>query len=246
MRHGHSCHAPPDMHETLTSTRPLTIAHRAGNDPARARLAWEAGADLIEADVWLYRGRLEVRHTKTMRGLPILWDRWSLASGWRPRMLLEDLLCAVPPEAGLLLDLKGNDSRLSDAVLRTLAAHARTGHLAVCSQNWTHIDAFSHCPGVTTIHSVGKRHRLRPLLAHLGAHDGHAQAAISIHKHLLDQGTVRELKAIATPVITWPVNDAAEAESLIAWGVDGIISDDLEVVRQIASTRGGGRYTSSQ
>ena len=76
------------------------IAHRAGNDPAHARSAWEAGADLIEADVWLYRGRLEVRHTKTMRGLPLLWDRWSLAPGWGPRLLLGDRYRASHPRRG--------------------------------------------------------------------------------------------------------------------------------------------------
>jgi glycerophosphoryl diester phosphodiesterase len=237
---------PRDIYEPLASTRPLIIAHRAGNDPALARLAWEAGADVIEMDVWLYRGHLEVRHTRTMRALPLLWDRWSLAPGWGPRLLLDDVLNATPLGAGLLLDLKGNDPRLPGEILQALGAHPRPGHIAVCSQNWTHIDAFSDSPDVRAIHSVGKRHRLRPLLAHLGGRNERAPAGISIHKRLLNAGVVRELRAVATPVMTWPVNDRAEAATLVAWGVDGVISDDLELIGQIASARRDARYTSIQ
>ena len=36
----------------------LLLAHRAGNDLERLRLAESAGADVVEADVHLHRGRL--------------------------------------------------------------------------------------------------------------------------------------------------------------------------------------------
>jgi glycerophosphoryl diester phosphodiesterase len=42
----------------------LVVAHRAGNDLARLRAALDAGADLVEADIHAFRGRLEVRHHK--------------------------------------------------------------------------------------------------------------------------------------------------------------------------------------
>ena len=41
----------------------LRVAHRAGNDLDRLVVALDGGADLVEADVHLRRGRLEVRHT---------------------------------------------------------------------------------------------------------------------------------------------------------------------------------------
>ena len=44
----------------------LHVAHRAGNTPDLLTAALADGADLVEADVHLYRGRLEIRHTKTM------------------------------------------------------------------------------------------------------------------------------------------------------------------------------------
>ena len=62
---------------------PLLIAHRAGNDPAHLRAAEDAGADVIEADLHLWRGRLELRHLKTAGPLPVYWDRWALAPPWR-------------------------------------------------------------------------------------------------------------------------------------------------------------------
>lgn len=221
----------------LPAVRPLTIAHRAGNDLALAHTAHEAGADFIEADVWLHRGRLEVRHTKTMPMLPLLWDRWSIEPGWCPRLLLQQLLDGLPAETGLMLDLKGNDPRLAGAVMHALNAQPRTGLVAVCSSNWSHVDAFFGYVGVTPIHSVGKARRVRPLFAHLASHTGHEPATVSIHQRLLDPGTIRALKDAQAQLITWPVNDATRAEELLSSGVDGVISDDINLVRRLVAAR---------
>ena len=60
----------------MTEPRPLlAVAHRSGNTVAGLREALDAGVDLVEADVHAYRGRLEVRHHRSMGGLPFLWDR---------------------------------------------------------------------------------------------------------------------------------------------------------------------------
>ena len=88
---------------------PLLIAHRAGNEPERLRAAERGGADVIEADLHLRRGRLELRHLKTVGSLPVYWDRWALAPPWRRFDDLGDLLAAAQPETALLLDLKGRD-----------------------------------------------------------------------------------------------------------------------------------------
>jgi hypothetical protein len=71
---------------------PFLVAHRAGNDLARLRHAEDLGIPLIEADVHLFAGRLEVRHLQTVGPLPIFWDRWALAPPWAPRLLLAELL----------------------------------------------------------------------------------------------------------------------------------------------------------
>lgn len=196
--------------------------------------------------MWRYRDRLEVRHAKTIRCLPLLWDRWRLVPGWRRRLSLDQLLLTVPPEAGLMLDLKGNDPHLPDAVLQALRACRRTGHVAICSRHLAQVDALAARGDITAIYSVSKAHHLRPLLDHLAARGAQPQAGISIHRRLLDPAMARELRSLAAPIITWPVNDAGLARTLVSWGVDGVISDDLGLVRELAASRRDGRYPSNQ
>src|SRR6188508_3273249 len=84
---------------------PFIVAHRAGNDLARLRRAERVRPGLVEADVHLFRGRLEVRHLKTLGPLGVLWDRWYLAPPGTPRLELHELLAAT--DTALMLDLKG-------------------------------------------------------------------------------------------------------------------------------------------
>ena len=86
---------------------PFIVAHRAGNDLELLRRAEALRPRLIEADVHLYAGRLEARHLKTLGPLPLLWDRWYLASPRTPRLRLAALLEGASPETTLMLDLKG-------------------------------------------------------------------------------------------------------------------------------------------
>lgn len=88
------------------------VAHRAGNDPAAAVAALAAGADAVEADVYVFRGRVELRHART---LGPWWSRRFEVDGWRPRLVpaarprpvLADLLAAIDPDALVMLDIKG-------------------------------------------------------------------------------------------------------------------------------------------
>ena len=60
---------------TAVAQEPFVVAHRAGNDLELLRCAARARSRVIEADVHLYAGRLEVRHLKTLGPFPVLWDR---------------------------------------------------------------------------------------------------------------------------------------------------------------------------
>jgi glycerophosphoryl diester phosphodiesterase len=206
------------------------IAHRAGNHPARLRAAEELGVDFVEADVWLHRGRLEVRHEKTAGPLPVLWDRWSLASGWTPRFGLAELVQAARPDTVLLLDLKGLNRALPALVLETLVEHAPGRPFAVCSQNWDFLDTLCNCPEATTFYSVGNDRQLRALPHRL---DRAGRHAVSIHSRLLDPGTVRSIKERASAVVPWRVHSTAHARQLLGWGVDGINADDLALLRDL-------------
>src|SRR5690348_2407672 len=109
---------------TPRATGAFVIAHRAGNDLARLRQAQRLGIAVVEADLHLYAGRIEVRHLKTLGPVPVLWDRWTLAPPWAPRLRLERLLAAVGAHTELMLDLKGRDRRLPALVAAALGEHA--------------------------------------------------------------------------------------------------------------------------
>jgi hypothetical protein len=206
--------------ETRTT---FVVAHRAGNDLGRLEIASTLELPLAEADVHLYRGRLEVRHLKTAGPLPLLWDRWALAPRWTPRLELDSLLAAAADAAPeLMLDLKGHDARLSERVAGALAGFDR--RVTVCSQDWRLLDPFADVPGVRVVHSVGGIRALRRLPRQRRL-DG-----ISIHRGLLDAATVHALRSIADTIMSWPVESLAEARRLSALGVDGLISQAFEPI----------------
>jgi glycerophosphoryl diester phosphodiesterase len=210
--------------------RPLLVAHRAGNDLARLRMAEELGADLVEADVWRYRGRLEIRHEKTTGPLPVLWDRWSLAPGWTPRFKLAELLQLAAPETVLFFDLKGWSQRLPEQMLSVLRERAPGRPYAVSSRNWGMLDLFWGRPEATVFFSVGNPRQYRAILARL-ERDG--PLAVSIHARLLDQRSVQCLTSRGALVVPWQVTSLAHAQRLLAWGVDGVSVDDLRILRDL-------------
>jgi hypothetical protein len=207
------------------STSPSTfiVAHRAGNDLARLRAAEALELPLVEADVHLFGGRLEVRHRKTVGPIPILWDRWELAPPWAPRLLLEELLTAAAPGTELMLDLKGHDRRLPGRVLAEIEAAGPPGRLTVCSQDWRLLEPLAGRPEIRVVHSVGNARQLARLRRR-----PEALAGVSIHERLLDAAVVAELRKRAALLLSWPVESVAQARRLAAWGVQGLISRRFE------------------
>jgi glycerophosphoryl diester phosphodiesterase len=196
------------------------VAHRAGNDLGRLRSAEALGIPLIEADVHLFAGRLEVRHLKTVGPLPILWDRWTLAAPWTPRLLLDELLGTAEP-GQLMLDLKTGGRRLPALVASAVAGH----EITICSQHWHLLDALDGAPGMRLVYSVGSARRLGDLRRRFS---GRQLAGISIHRGLLDPETVRDLRERADLLMSWPVEDAAQARTLSDWGVQGLITSRFD------------------
>jgi glycerophosphoryl diester phosphodiesterase len=208
-------------------TQPVVVSHRAANDLTALARAAAAGAQIVEADVHLHRGRLEVRHTKTLWPLPILWDRWYLADPFAPRLMLEDLLAATPRDVTLMLDLKGVKPGLGPAVARLLDADGERPTV-ICSRVWRHLPRFRGRPETVVLHSAGSPGQLRRLLARYrpGELEG-----VSVKRDLLTPEVVRELRRRAPRVWTWPVDDPALAARLASWGVTGFISDAPAALR---------------
>ena len=206
---------------------PFVVAHRAGNDLGMLRRAEALAPRLVEADLHLRRGRIEVRHLKTLGPLPLLWDRWRLAPGWKPRLQLRALLAAADPATELMLDLKGRDGRLARRVADALAGEARPPRITVCSRNWELLRPLEGLDGVRLVHSVGSHRQLRALRRRFA---GRRLEGISIHRDLLDAGSVADLRMRADMVMTWPVASADEARALAGWGVNGVITERFDAL----------------
>jgi glycerophosphoryl diester phosphodiesterase len=215
---------------------PIVIAHRFGNSLEGIRTAVAEGAAYLELDVWYSRGRLEVRHEKTFGPFPIEWDRWYVRWRQQEALLLSDVLDALPTGIGAMLDLKGGDRRLAPMVLETIRRYGSANRVMVSARLWDHLVSLREHPELLLFHSVGTKgqlRRVRPLL------DARAQDAICVHYRLLDDATVRELKQHVISVATWPINDATRLHRAMGWGVDAVITDNLDVVRHLSKPREG-------
>jgi len=51
----------------------------------------------------------------------------------------------------------------------------------------------------------------------------------------LTRAVLHEAQALGLKVVTWTVNEPAEMQRLIEWGVDGIISDRPDILRRVAA-----------
>jgi glycerophosphoryl diester phosphodiesterase len=212
----------------------LAVAHRAGNDLAVLREAAQLGADVIEADVHLHRGRLEVRHLKTMGPLPWLWDRWELHPASAERMLLDQLLDALPAGQTVMLDLKGV-GQVGAETLRHLHARSVEHPLWVCARWWPSSLAFRDAPWAKVLLSARGRAEIVRLRRRVRS--GPAPYGVSLHLSMLTPSLVTELQAAGSLVLTWPVDDGAALERARALGVDGAITKDLKIVTELTSAR---------
>ena len=211
--------------------QPLLIAHRFGNRVDSVAPSVRAGARLIEIDVWFHRGRIEVGHDKTLGPIPLRWDRWSLALGWRRKVRLPDVLAQVPPQVAPMFDLKGSHPRLPEALKQIIEEHIPGRPFFVSSQNWAYLEEFLDHEQAQVVRSVGSHEALEQMR---GALDSWTGAGIGLHVELLTPSVIDELLEGTPLILTWTINDIGRAKTLLDAGVRGIISDNLELIREIS------------
>jgi hypothetical protein len=195
----------------------LAVAHRAGNDVTTLRAAVDAGAHVLEADVHLHRGRLEVRHHKALGPLPWVWDRkgrpgvvpllrdsWDLRPAAAFPLRLPALLEAAGPGTSLMLDLKGV-GQVGPAVRRLLQDRTGDAPLLVCARWWPSVEALRGEPWARPVLSARGPTELARLHRRLAR--GPAVHGVSVHRSLLDAAVVRGLRQRVERVLTWPVDD---------------------------------------
>ena len=247
---------------------PLALAHRGGaHDPAglareNTLAAFEAavaaGYRYLETDVHLTAdGVLIAFHDDELdrvtdghgRIAQLPWDQVSRAriDGTEPVPTLRELLRALPrarvnidlkadgtPEATLwaLRELRATDrvciGSFSSARLRRFRRLARrdgvatsAGPLGVAALRLlpAAVSRWLHTPGLA--YQVPVWHRL-----------------LGVRIEVVTPGFVQAAHAIGRQVHVWTINDAAQMHRLFDLGVDGIVTDRLDVLAQVLAERG--------
>ena len=206
-------------------------AHRHGNDLALLASAEEAGADLVEVDVHLYRGRLEARHEKTVGPVPLVFERGVWRLQWNPaRLPFDAVLAVLGPDTRLHIDLKGWDRRLSRQVAERMGARS----YVVSSRVWWLLGPFRTHAGAQIVRSIGARWQRWFFLrwVRTGSPEGAA-----IRSDLLTARSALAIKERTSLLLVWRIDDRAQVEELQSWGADGVIVDSLPLAVDLLSRR---------
>lgn len=214
--------------------KPFASAHRAGNSRQGALTAIEAGADLLETDIWLHKGQLELRHKQTLGPLPILWEKWSIAPGWKPRYTLRQLLEDVPPEVLPFLDFKGTEMELGPAVLAELQRSAPERIVAICGRNYPQLQTIADEPNILCFYSVGTEEEWPAAKELIAASD---YPAASLDASLATPERMAWITSLGGIVVCWNVESEAQMQALRALGVDGFTTDSHNLLGKIRELR---------
>ncbi len=216
----------------------LAIAHRAGNSLPALQAAAEVGADVFEADVHAYGGRLEVRHEKSLGPLPWLWEKWELIpAASLPRLELVQLLDALDALAEpvqLMVDLKGPGT-VGVHVARLMHERLPDQPMLVCSRWWPGVRPFFGQSWASPVLSARNRAEMQQL--RMRVRRAEPPYGVSLHRSLLSRALVAELHERVEVVMTWPVNDPGALEEVLALGVTGVISDEADILRVLRADR---------
>jgi glycerophosphoryl diester phosphodiesterase len=213
----------------------LAVAHRAGNNLADLRAALAAGVDLVEADVHLYRGALEVRHRKAV-GPHYYWEQWTELNRRDSVVVphLREVLAVAAGDPRLMLDLKGPSLAVAPRVAASLRDHAPGVRFTVCTKQWRMLDAFAGNPEVGRVLSASDPLQLARLRARLRRERAYG---VSIRLSLLTSSVVAELHRATDRVLAWPVDTEEALARARRIGVTGVISKSLPMLKGIVAQR---------
>ncbi|MFJ4714832.1 glycerophosphodiester phosphodiesterase [Streptomyces sp. NPDC088785] len=250
----------PVRHPYLDHPGPLALAHRGGaaggleNTHAAFRRAVDLGYRYIETDVHATQdGRLVAFHDATLdrvtdaRGriadLPWSEVRHARVAGREPVPLFEDLLEAFP-------DVRWNvDVKAEPALVPLLDLLRRTrawDRVCVGSFSERRVARAQALAGPRLATSYGTKGvlglRLRSYGLPAALRDSAVCAQVPVAHgriRVVDGRFVRAAHARGLQVHVWTVNEESEMRRLLDLGVDGIVSDHIETLRDVLKDRGG-------
>ena len=210
---------------------PAIIAHGGGNAISRAHDFIASGADYLEVDLWMHRGRFEARHERRMRWLPLLFEKWYLSRVPSAMYGLEELLEETAGHAaGIFLDIKNGGAGAAALLRRILASNPHPRRVVASSQQWRALRAMRELtPEVDAFYSIDVRAKLDLFLS-VADRDTRPRG-VSCRHTLLDRRVVRLLHQRGLLVVAWTVDDVERARELVSWGIDGITTHKVEDMR---------------
>ena len=210
---------------------PTRILHRAGNFHDLLHLAGHPSVDAFEADVWVVRGKLIAHHERPV-------GKWLLTPPWvrgTDRVPLEVILEAVKNTSAFVVDLRSWVGDPAPDLARTLANSLDDfSHIYVTCESWVVADRLREwLPGLDVTYSVRSERQLHRYLREV---DEGARAAtpVTVRHTLIDDVVMLDaIRARAGRVGAWTVDDVERALELKRWGIDQIVSNQLQVLNAI-------------
>jgi glycerophosphoryl diester phosphodiesterase len=223
------------MHRVLEAlSRKAVVGHRGfprrrpENTIASFVAAVEAGADIIEMDVWKTADDVVVViHDGAVTApdgvLKVKEARWRELSGYRvdgePIPTLEGALQAVAGRAGVFVEVKDPEAAgLVGDVLRRVGAASWTAVISF------HEEALVPLKGLVPLGLIYAKPPGRIADARRLGLD-----LVLPHYRLATARAVNFAHRMGLKVVAWTVNDGRTMEGLWSRGVDGIASDDVEL-----------------
>lgn len=249
----------PVRHPYLDHPGPLALAHRGGaadgleNTVAAFRHAVGLGYRYIETDVHATAdGRLVAFHDDTLDRVTdghgrigdLPWEdvRHARVAGSEPVPLFEELLETFP-------DVRWNvDVKAEPALLPLLDLIGRTrawDRVCVGSFSEARVARAQALSGPRLATSYGTKGVLGLRLRSYGIPAALRRSAVCAQVpvshagiRVVDRRFVRAAHARGLQVHVWTVNDGDEMRRLLDLGVDGIVSDHIETLRDVLKDRG--------
>ena len=238
------------------AARPVRIAHAYGNSREGLRRALDADVDMIEVDLWFRGGDLRVHHARRLTPLPIFVDRktpmhplppyavrvWKGYYAWPDikTLTLGELLETTNGRKRLLLDVKGNyPSRGGDAFASAIAkevrAHDAAAWVTVCGQTYPPLNSLRRiAPEIEVRYSLEQPFQWESFLGKMQRDETVRQVCMS-HR-FIDDEKARIMEENGVDLYVWTVDDPERALHWVNQGVDGIISNNLELLETLPRT----------
>ncbi|MEU6406483.1 glycerophosphodiester phosphodiesterase [Streptomyces sp. NPDC046985] len=246
-------------HPYLDHPGPLPFAHRGGdadgleNTAAQFRRAVERGYRYVETDVHATAdGRLVAFHDATLdrvtdgagriADLPWREVRQARVAGREPVPLFEELLEAFP-EARWNVDVKAEPALLP--LLELIERTDAWGRVCVGSFSEARVARAQRLAGPRLATSFGVRGVLGLRLRSWGVPAAVRRSAVAAQVPesqsgvpVVDARFVRAAHARGLHVHVWTVNDPERMHRLLDLGVDGIMTDHIDTLREVMEARG--------